>query len=100
MNNELSLLGIATKAGKTVSGESLCLEAIRGNKAKLVIVAGDASDNTKKKFIDKCSYYNVKMIINSDKETLGRFCSKEVRTVVAVTDEGLAESIWKKIGGQ
>ncbi len=100
MNNELSLLGLATKASKTISGESMVLEAIRNGQAKLVIVACDASDNTKKKFRDKCNYYNVELIICSDRETLGRYCKKEVRTVVAVTDEGFAKSLVKKLGGQ
>ena len=48
-----SFLGLATRAGKIVSGDdSTLLELKRGN-VKLVIVAEDASDNTKKLFKDK-----------------------------------------------
>ena len=54
-----SFLGLATRAGKIVSGDdSTLLELKRGN-VKLVIVAEDASDNTKKLFKDKSSYRNV-----------------------------------------
>ena len=46
----LSYLGLAKRAGKVASGEFQTEEAIRKGKAELVLVAGDASDNTKKKF--------------------------------------------------
>ena len=59
-----SFLGLATRAGKIVSGDdSTLLELKRGN-VKLVIVAEDASDNTKKLFKDKSSYRNVPYVFN------------------------------------
>ena len=48
----LSLIGLATKAGKCASGEFMTENETKSGKAVLVIVAEDASDNTKKKFID------------------------------------------------
>ena len=54
-----SFLGLATRAGKIVSGDdSTLLELKRGN-VKLVIIAQDSSDNTKKLFKDKSSYRNI-----------------------------------------
>ena len=44
----LSMLGLAAKAGSVVSGEFSTEKAVKEGKAYLVIVAGDASDNTKK----------------------------------------------------
>ncbi len=44
----LSLLGIAQKAGRVVSGEFSVEKAVKEGKACLVLVAKDASDNTKK----------------------------------------------------
>ena len=44
------MIGLATKAGKTVTGEFMSEKAVKEGKACLVIVASDASDNTKKKF--------------------------------------------------
>ena len=52
-------LGLAMKAGKVVSGEFMTEKAIRDGMASLVIVAEDASANTKKKFKDSCSFYHV-----------------------------------------
>ena len=47
-NKALSLIGLATKAGKTVSGEFSTEKSIKPGKGYLAIVAGDSSDNTKK----------------------------------------------------
>ena len=49
-NKILSLVGLAMKAGKVVSGEFSTEKAVKEGKASLVIVAEDASDNTKKLF--------------------------------------------------
>ena len=48
----LGSLGLAMKAGDVVSGEFMTEKAIREGIARLVIVAKDASGNTKKKFAD------------------------------------------------
>ena len=46
----LSMLGIAAKAGSVASGEFSTEKAVKEGRAYLVIVAQDASDNTKKMF--------------------------------------------------
>ena len=63
----LSLIGLATKAGKTVSGEFSTEKSVKTGKAFLVAVAGDASDNTKKKFQNMCDFYSVPVFFLSDK---------------------------------
>ena len=51
MNDKvISLLGLAERAGKIASGEFAAEKAVKTGKARLIIVAEDASDNTKKKF--------------------------------------------------
>lgn len=60
MNDKvISLLGLAERAGKIASGEFAAEKAVKIGKARLIIVAEDASDNTKKKFSDMCKYYQV-----------------------------------------
>ena len=54
-----SMLGLAMKAGKVVSGEFATDKSVKGNKAWLVIVSEDASDNTKKMFSNMCEFYEV-----------------------------------------
>ena len=83
------------RAGRVKSGEFASLEAIRKHTAELVIISEDASDNTKKKFSDKCSYYNVPMIFFGNKEDLGHAIGKDVRTSLAVLDEGFAKTLRK-----
>ena len=91
-----SMLGLAMKAGKVLSGEFSCENAIRDGKAKLVIIATDASANTSKKFNDKCSFYEVPVRTCFTKEELGHFIGKDPRAVAAVTDEGFAKSLMTK----
>lgn len=89
----MSLLGIAMKGRLAVSGEFQTLEAVRGGKAKVVLTAGDASDNTKKLFRDKCMFYQVPVFEYGRKEDLGRAIGKDLRSSVAICDEGLAAAV-------
>ena len=82
----LGMLGLAKKAGKTVSGEDKILEAIRNGKAKLVIIAGDASENTKKRFKDKCAYYHIGVYEYGTKVTLQH-------AALAITDKNFSDSV-------
>ena len=89
----LSLLGIARKAGKIKSGEFQTETAIKKGDAFLVLVAEDASDNTRKKFSDQCAYRHVPVRSVFSKEELGHAVGLEMRSALAVTDEGLAGSV-------
>lgn len=93
----LSGLSMAQKAGQIVSGEFSTEKAVREGRALLVIVAGDASDNTKIKMKNMTEYYEVPLYVYSDKENLGRCIGKEYRSMAAVTDSGFADSIEKKL---
>ena len=93
LNKALSLISLATKAGKTVSGEFCTEKEIKSGLAYLVIVAEDASDNTKKKFENMCEFYEVPIYFYGDKDTLGHAMGKEFRASLAVTDPGFAKGI-------
>lgn len=91
----LSLLGLSAKSGNLVSGEFSTEKAVKEHKAALVVVAEDASDNTKKSFSNMCAYYHVPMIVFADKETVGHAIGKQFRASVAVTQDGFAKAILK-----
>ncbi len=91
----LSYLGLAMRGRNLVSGELQTEEAVKNGSAVIVIVAGDASENTKKLFRDKCSFYEVPVYEYGTKETLGRAIGKDLRSSLAVTDVGLAQAIEK-----
>ena len=82
----LSSLGMAMRAGKLITGDEIVLKAVRGRKASLVILACDASPNTKKKFRDKCGTYGIQLVEAYDREQLGKAIGKPERVVLAVTD--------------
>jgi len=94
-NKILSLLGIATKAGKTASGEFSTEKAVKEGKACLVIVSEESSDNTKKKFQNMCSFYEVPLYFYGTKEELGAAMGKEFRASLSVNDQGLADAMEK-----
>ncbi len=98
-NKVLSLLSLAQKAGKVASGEFSTEKSVKEGKSFLVIVADDASDNTKKMFSNMCDYYNVPIYFLSDKVELGHQIGKEFRASLSVNDEGFAKSIRKQIDG-
>lgn len=89
------MLGLAAKGRNVVSGEFQSESAVKDGSAMLVIVAEDASANTKKLFTDKCSYYEVPVYQYGTKETLGRAIGKDFRSSLAVIDAGLADEIIK-----
>lgn len=97
MSKALSLISLATKAGKTKSGEFLTEKEVKEGNAYLVIVAEDASDNIKKKFQNMCNFYKVPIYFYGDKDTLGHAMGKEFRASLAVTDAGFAKGIRKHL---
>lgn len=96
-NKVEGLLGLAAKAGKIVSGEFCTEREVKSGKAALVLVADDASDNTKKKFKNMCDFYKVPIYFYKDKDTLGHAIGKEFRASLAVLDQGFAGGIGKHL---
>lgn len=93
MRKFYSLLGLCKRANKVAGGEVAAEEAIRGKKACLVIVAGDASANTKKKFHNSASFYEVPIVELGTKADLGRAVGEEIRAVLVVTEAGFAAKL-------
>lgn len=95
-NNKIfSLLGLATRSRNVVSGEFMTEKSVKSGTARLVIVAEDASDNTKKEFRDMCTFYKVPCYFYGTKEELGKSMGKEIRASLSITDDGFAGSIIK-----
>lgn len=88
-----SLLGLAMRAGKLVSGEDATMLDLKKGKLNLIIVAGDASNNTKKLFNDKSSYRKVNCVELSTKSDLGISIGKDSRAVIGIKDIGFTNKI-------
>lgn len=97
MNNFLNTLGLASRARKIVTGETL-INKIRSNGVYFVVIASDASDNSKKKITDKCTSYNVDYVIAGNISELSKAIGKNNR-VARITDRGFAKNLKEKIGG-
>jgi len=86
-------LGLATKAGKLVTGYNTCLDMIPRGKLKLVIIAKDVGENTKKKIGQKCESYGIPMRIGMGAADMSHACGKRDKGVFGITDKGFANSI-------
>ncbi len=96
-NKVFSLLGLATKAGRVVSGEFMTEKAVKEGSARLVLVGTDASANTKKNFRNMCEFYRVPYFEYGTKEELGHAMGKEMRASLAVIDDGFAKTLKKHL---
>lgn len=94
------MLGFAMRAGKVIIGTDPVCSAMAergGKRARLVLVACDASEGTKKKLLTKAEFYSVEtLIINIDSSELGRLLGKlYAPATVAIIDDRFAEEIRK-----
>ena len=93
----LGMLGLAARARKLLMGTELVTQGVRSGKARMVIVACDASENTKKRVFNCCVYYEcecreVPVTASDLASALGHSGSL---TSVAVTDVHMAKGIRK-----
>ncbi len=89
----LGMIGLAKRAGKIQTGEDICARAVRGGYSRLIIIACDASENTKKSMTNTCKYYKVKYIEAATKSELGHYTGADCRAVVSINDDNFAKAI-------
>lgn len=91
----LGYLGLATRARKLVTGYNTCLEMIPRGKLKLIILAEDVGEKTKKKFEQKCESYEIEIRVGLDANSMSSACGKSNKGIFGITDQGFADSIIK-----
>lgn len=91
MNDRLQRLGLATRAGAIVFGEALYTDLSR-KKIALVILAEDASANTRKKVHDKCTTYQVPVVTLATKAALGHAIGKSDVAAIGITNVNIAKA--------
>jgi len=95
--NALGLLGLARKAGKLELGEEPAGTACRGRKARLVLLACDAAENTAGKAHRLAQTSNARCVrLPVTKEELGAALGRSSCAVAALTDEGFAKAFLEK----
>lgn len=98
-NKALRLLGLATRAGKIAFGTESVIDTINKKKAKLVIVAEDAAERTKKNIINKSQENNIPVRVYEKIDNLSRNIGKENKAVIAIKDGNFSNEILKIIDG-
>ncbi|AMG60845.1 ribosomal L7Ae/L30e/S12e/Gadd45 family protein [Staphylococcus lugdunensis] len=89
----MNFLGLAMRARKVKSGESVLMTEIKKKTLTLVILASDASDNTTKTIKNKCHSYQVPLRVFGTKEQLGQALGKSERVNIGITDAGFAKKL-------
>ena len=98
MDKLLNLIGLAKKAGKLEVGEEPVGAAARSKHARLILIASDAADNTRRRALHfgeagEC----ICLEIPPTKEDLGRALGRTSCALLALTDIGFAEAVAKKL---
>ena len=92
MKRMLNMLGLCMRAGKIISGEKACVQAIRSGAACAVVLDAAAAKNAVKAVTDACTYHQVPLVTAPEDE-LGYAIGKPGRMVAAVTDPSMADRI-------
>ena len=58
----LMAIGLAKRSGHAVFGTEQVRDSAKAGKARLIIVASDVSDNTRKEILDSCAFYKVEAV--------------------------------------
>lgn len=98
MNNILSMLGLAKKAGRVEIGEEPVGAAARARDARLILLASDAADNTLRRarhFAEAGACLLTQ--IPATKDELGSAVGRTSCAMLAVTDIGFADAVGKKL---
>ncbi len=102
MSNDklLGMMGLAARARKLVTGTEIVTEKIKANKGvRLVLIASDVSQNTLKKLVNCCEYYEIEYIqLQRTQDEMSKAVGKSCLTSsVAILDRNFSEAIKKLV---
>ena len=89
----LGMLGLASRARKITFGADSTIENIK--KVKLIIIAEDASERTKTKFIKLAEDSKIPIIIGGNIEELSKSIGKQNKAIIGVKESNIALEIEK-----
>ena len=92
MDRMLNMLGLCARAGKLITGEKACVQAVRGGDAFVALLDGAASANAVKALDDACKSHGVPLARTGEYQ-LGNAIGKPGRMAAVVTDAGMASRI-------
>ena len=89
----LGLLGMAARAGAVISGTDRVREAARGEGVRLVLLARDASANSREKLVPLLTARGISHVIRYDRNELGAAIGRGPASAVGVMDRKLADRL-------
>ncbi len=97
----LHLLGLAKKAGRLEIGEEPVGAACRARQAKLLLLAGDAAPNTRRRAAHFSEAGNVLWLETPfDKAALGLVLGRSSCAMLALTDAGFSAAVVEKLAAR
>lgn len=94
----LKILGFAHRARKLSLGMDSALQAVTKGRAKVVLLADDLSEMTRRKFELAAMPFKVPIRTCGSKAAYGRALGREETGIIAVTDAMFAKSIVEILG--
>ena len=95
------LIGLARKAGKAEVGEESVAAAATAHKARLILLAADAAENTARRAQRLGESGNCPVVaLPLGKAELGAALGRSSCAVMALTDVGLAAGVMKKLSAR
>lgn len=97
-SNYLGLLGLARRAGMLAIGDESARVALQSKKARLLLMASDASERTKETFSFISESTEIPYVeVPESREEFGNALGKRPVAAVAICDLGFAAAIVKKL---
>ena len=92
-----SYLGFAKRSGNLITGYNACVHAMKKEKVKLLILASDISENTRKKIIKESEKKTVPYRIFGKVDEMSQITGYEKRGIFGITDKNFSNIIAKEI---
>lgn len=93
----LNYLGIAKRSGNLICGTDMVIKNLTTGKIKIILLANDASNNTKDKIIKKAFYYQIQVYEVFSSVELSNAVGADHLMIMAITDDGLAKAFLKEV---
>jgi len=93
----LNFIGLMNRAGALITGTDLVLNGVRSGKVKMVLIDALISENTFKKIMDKCKFYNVPYIKVATGIDLGLAIGNSSRKVIGIIDSNFVKALKEKL---
>lgn len=93
----ITLLSFASKMGALIYGKEKLERHLHASRLKILFIASDCSNNTKKMWVNKCDSNHAKLILfqNTTKKELAKRLGKKELSAVSTSNEDILKGVLK-----